>query len=594
MKNGQNFVLVLIIILSCCVHFWGLNWFTPSKQKNLQIFGTEEGIKKYLPEMLRLRQEFYQETKQIYATLDHDKIAEKIDEVRGHHLKTKPFEVLPQTIVLDAARGYFTGHGDERHTIVALSNINPLKFDFNPDEYAYGGFYFYSAGTILMLGKLLGFVSLPRDIYYYFFNPNEVSKMYILARLLSVLSIIPVILLLYFIVKLFWGRKAALLSTIFLSFSSLTIIYTHFAKPHIYSIFWILLGLYFCVKISSISQRKYYLYAGIAFGLAFGTLITNVMSIFLLLLTDFLKNNSQVKKMFNLNLFLGVSTSLFVFLLVNPYLPFHIKDFFTRSQELSIVFQYGVLNLKSSLFFLQQMFTMQISLIFLPLIISGIIFLSQHQPKQSKLCNYNSDTTKFSKLILVYPLLHLSGNTLFLRHEGVFAMMLPFFSIYFALGVIWLSKLGSNQLRKLSIVYSVVAITFLFVNAIFQSSLFLREGNLTRAGEWINKNIPVSSTIATPDGYFFDITLPPFSFLNYKLVHFPTNLSRVSPEKNKLPQYIISVEDSLDISSYPQIRRYYQLIKSWERKEIFFGITFKKNPLIQTENSQVKIYQLVN
>ncbi|MFN3550578.1 MAG: hypothetical protein ACK4WJ_02035, partial [Endomicrobiia bacterium] len=106
-------------------------------------------------------------------------------------------------IKLDAMRGYFLGtmNSDEQRNIVAVGNLNPVKFDFNPNDFTYGGLYFYLIATNFLVGKIFGLISLSKDLQYYFFHPEEVANMYILIRIISIISTGLTFWFLYFFYK---------------------------------------------------------------------------------------------------------------------------------------------------------------------------------------------------------------------------------------------------------------------------------------------------------------------------------------------------------------------------------------------------------
>lgn len=89
-------------------------------------------------------------------------------------------------------------NSDEQRNIVAISNLNPLKFDFNPDDFTYGGLYFYSVAASFVVGKVFGILSLAKSIEYYFYHTQEVANMYLIIRILSLLGIIGSAILLFY------------------------------------------------------------------------------------------------------------------------------------------------------------------------------------------------------------------------------------------------------------------------------------------------------------------------------------------------------------------------------------------------------------
>jgi hypothetical protein len=105
--------------------------------------------------MVELRKKFYSLVEKIHK---ENNIEENIKQTYDHKSKSVPFKEIPQDRILDIARGYFLGtmNSDEQRNIVAISNLNTLKFDFNPDDFTYGGLYFYSVAASFVVGKIFG------------------------------------------------------------------------------------------------------------------------------------------------------------------------------------------------------------------------------------------------------------------------------------------------------------------------------------------------------------------------------------------------------------------------------------------------------
>lgn len=157
---------IFVVLLTIFI-FYGINWGTPSVKKTLQIFTSFDELKKYVPIMIELRNKFYSSLKKIHT---ENNIQTNIQKTYAHSLKSKPFEEIPLEVKLDAIRGYFLGtiNSDEQKNIVAVSNMNPLKFDFNPEDFTYGGMYFYTVAVSFLIGKVAGLISLNPDVTHYF------------------------------------------------------------------------------------------------------------------------------------------------------------------------------------------------------------------------------------------------------------------------------------------------------------------------------------------------------------------------------------------------------------------------------------------
>lgn len=582
MKKSRILALILVISISCFIHFWGLNHGTPNWQRSLQVFGTSEQIKKFTPEMLGLREKWYVKR---YTFEDRKEKFTKEDflEYFAPH-KHKTFELLSRETVLDFGRGYILGltNSDEQGPIRALANINPLKLDFDPDGfYAWGGLYFYSLGAFLLSGKILGILDIVRNISYYFTRPEANARIYILARLFSATFAVGCVILIYLIVKPLWGITVAFLSMFFLCLNPFFLAYSHQIKPHIYGMFWMLLGLYFCFKILKTPKIRYYLFSGISLGLSSGCVLTNAIFSPLILITELIRTGYKIKKCNWIYALLGFVLISLMFLIVTPYFLLNPKKYYLSAIVHPSIYGYGSLNLNESINFLRSIFTFGNTWVMLPAIALGIFFASRERK---------------SHLFLIISLLSFIFAIFFMKHQGVFtAIAVPFLSVYIALGSYRLLSLKLRTrlflIKLLNTVYVLLIVFIMTAGTIFYEGLFVQKGNLTDAGQWINQNVPEGTSVGIPGGWALPGYFPAISFLKYKLVNFPYEEKDIHWKKDKLPEYLIFTGQSPRFVHSPEFKNYYHQIKRWDAPKEFLGIRFK-NEFIPTENIDVQIFRI--
>jgi len=145
----------------CGLVLWGLAWGAPSRQR-ARLEGSVDRARKLPPELL-------QKSWQIWGS-------------RGR--RSQVADLYPRHL-FNPIRSY---HPDEYQVFKSLSNMRPGKLDFDPKNYIYPSLHTYLVGAAIGACGLLGVVKLERDLGYYFDHPDEMGRMYIVGRALSLLA----------------------------------------------------------------------------------------------------------------------------------------------------------------------------------------------------------------------------------------------------------------------------------------------------------------------------------------------------------------------------------------------------------------------
>ena len=146
---------------------------------------------------------------------------------------------------LYALREFILGSSaiDEERTLIGLGRINPRRLDFNPKVYSYGGSYLYPVGFLYFLMRSAGLVHVTRDFAYYIQDPEQIARMYVAGRLLSLAALIGTLVLLCLLGSLLSSPTAGTLAM--LTYGLATVILNHaiVMKPHVFTAFWITLAM---------------------------------------------------------------------------------------------------------------------------------------------------------------------------------------------------------------------------------------------------------------------------------------------------------------------------------------------------------------
>jgi 4-amino-4-deoxy-L-arabinose transferase-like glycosyltransferase len=120
---------------------------------------------------------------------------------------------------------------------------------------------------------LTGGLTRPTDSYPYGFADPEFSLMILtlIARLVSAVMGVGVVVVTYFTVKRLYGRRSGLIAGLLVATSYPLIHYAHNANVDVPQLFWMSLALYSFVGLIQTHQRKYYVLLGVFTAAAVGT-----------------------------------------------------------------------------------------------------------------------------------------------------------------------------------------------------------------------------------------------------------------------------------------------------------------------------------
>lgn len=123
----------------------------------------------------------------------------------------------------------------------------------------------------------------------------------------------------YVLGKRLYNATVGLLAAFFLAFTFLHVSESHYARGHIFSVFWVTLAIYFCARILRRAQRRDYVLAGGCIGLATAAQYSAVLALIVLLVTHGLRVPTWRARVFHRSLLLGLDSAGIAFFLVTPY-----------------------------------------------------------------------------------------------------------------------------------------------------------------------------------------------------------------------------------------------------------------------------------
>ncbi|MBI4039365.1 glycosyltransferase family 39 protein [Candidatus Daviesbacteria bacterium] len=237
-------------------------------------------------------------------------------------------------------------HPDEPHLLASGQKIakNVLtNFDFSADvsqyPYKYGSSMYYLHGA-LQTGALLGIYALHSLLPHLLENfPQKSDLLTFLtdtglynyqnlllteSRLVTALFGIGTVLLTFLIGRRLFGYPVGILAALILTFAPLHVRDSHYATVDIPQLFFILLSVFWLIKVFQTGKTRFYLLAGLTIGFA-TSLKYFPIAVLLYPLAHFLGAGRQ--KLLDQKFWLGWAMMPIGFLVSSPTLPFHFGDF---------------------------------------------------------------------------------------------------------------------------------------------------------------------------------------------------------------------------------------------------------------------------
>jgi len=412
----------------------------------------------------------------------------------------------------------------------SLNNFLSAQSSWNPHFFAYGNFPLYflklTASTLAIL-----------DHSFLFYE-----KINLVGRMISVFADIGTLVLLYFLAKKLFNQKVALLTSFFYAISVFSIQAAHFYAVDALLTFFIILTLFQLIRLYENLSFKNSMLTGIFFGLSLATktsALALVASTGAALTSDFIlifiKNFHRPKNWlshfpkFLENLFIkGAVVGMFAFitfLSLEPYALLDFKEFWKQTLEQSqmthnaFIFPYTLQYVGKTpyLYEVKNIFLWGQGPILATISFLGIFYIFIHIVRKNK------DKKWAQEFILLFFFLT------YFAVVGKFAVgwmryMLPIYPLLCLFGAFLIYKIDQVLILKirshfvLSIIYFFSLILVLIWPISF-INIYTRPNTRVTASDWINKNIPNYSTIATEH---WDDKLPlNWAGTNYKMLELP-------------------------------------------------------------------------
>lgn len=211
---------------------------------------------------------------------------------------------------------------DEVITFMALQQMNPRNFDFDPKLYQYGGGYIYLIGAAVGLTSLLGITHLTSDIGVYLAEPEQFARFYVAARFVSLVFGALTLVGVTRLARRAAGRRAGWIALVCVACCPVFYTAVLEAKPHLPSVCLLLWATLSALDYHAEGHRRDALRMGLAGGYAFGLVLTGIAAALLwpVLLVARRDNARRTVR----HLVLAGALALLVYLLTNPFIPYNL------------------------------------------------------------------------------------------------------------------------------------------------------------------------------------------------------------------------------------------------------------------------------
>jgi len=168
----------------------------------------------------------------------------------------------------DAAHPHYSFHPDESPGLASAISILTDPRPLFPTQWAYeqSPFFFYVTAAVLEVASLVGLAPIHRT-----FDFADYARQLLVARFLVLLTFCAVVLLTYKIVSKMWGLRTGLLAALLTAVSPVLATNAHYFKNDVPLLLFILVTLFFSLRIVETGRTRDYVLAGVFCGITTAT-----------------------------------------------------------------------------------------------------------------------------------------------------------------------------------------------------------------------------------------------------------------------------------------------------------------------------------
>jgi hypothetical protein len=242
----------------------------------------------------------------------------------------------------------YSSQPDEMITFMALQQMNPSGWDFDPKLYQYGGLWVYPVGALLKVCSLAGLIELRQDLAYYYDHPESFGRFYVVARLYTVMWYAVLLAGVAGVVKRLTGDNFLSIATASLvGICPVVFALAHEAKPHLAGCALMVLSVWSGMIYRDQGGWKRASWTGILCGFAAGMVISAAVVGVILPVMVLLRSDPWRRRIGVLGL--SVLACIFAYALTNPYVVWNLVQDASvlRSNASNTASMYGLGGIES-------------------------------------------------------------------------------------------------------------------------------------------------------------------------------------------------------------------------------------------------------
>jgi len=313
----KQLTLAAILLLYAAVSIAGIGWGLPSRDVDRGLFTRGEP---WTGERIARLAGTHQKSS---PTRGADVDVDPLDTTDRPILLTKTDE---QAAAIYLRYRLYTHQPDEMITMMALAQMHPGNWDFDPRLYQYGGLFIYPVGGLIKFCGLVGLIEVRSDLTYYLDHPDEFGRFYIAARAYVVAWGLIGVLVMYLIARRLANYQAGLFGALLFVLLPVVICMSHEAKPHLPGAVLMLLAVLFAMHYADTGKRRHWLALCLACGAAFGMVLSSLPIFVLIPLVEIIRIGRKDTAWAHAlrRTVVGVALAVAVYAVTNPYIPINL------------------------------------------------------------------------------------------------------------------------------------------------------------------------------------------------------------------------------------------------------------------------------
>lgn len=313
-RRQERLALLILLVGGTLAFCLGINWGLPSRRIDEYLFGDRPV---WSGSQIQALAGSRSDDPTRAADMDTDPIVSSGAAIPVNETDAQRAEIVRRYRL-------FTHHPDEMVTLMALSEMNPGRLDFDPRMYQYGGLWVYPVGALLRLAGACRLITLVPDPTFYLDHPEEFGRFYVVARAWTAAwGLVGIWAVFRITHRLTRGSLGASITAAACFAVMPAVINTaHEAKPHLPGTVLTLLALLAAMRCLDKNERRWWIISCLLAGAAAGTVLSAWPVLAVLVVLALLSPQPRGARFAKAGV--GVIICAVTYLLTNPYVPINL------------------------------------------------------------------------------------------------------------------------------------------------------------------------------------------------------------------------------------------------------------------------------